>query len=116
MRRACPHTIFSTLYITLPHDLIKEKLLDLTEWTFERALQTHFIWPVMTEKLFFTSTLVMSECMRRIIHKLLYNIYMRDSEPSYTDNSTFRYLDNLLNIDNPYFEGMVNQFIHLNYS
>ena len=24
-------------------------------------------------------------------------------------NSTFRYLDNLLNIDNPYFEGMVNQ-------
>ena len=25
-------------------------------------------------------------------------------------NSTFRYLDDLLNIDNPYFEGMVNQF------
>ena len=24
-------------------------------------------------------------------------------------NSTSRYLDNLLNIDNPYFEGMVNQ-------
>ena len=24
-------------------------------------------------------------------------------------NSTFRYLDDLLNIDNPYFEGMVNQ-------
>ena len=23
-------------------------------------------------------------------------------------NSTFRYLDNLLNIENPYFEGMVN--------
>ena len=29
-------------------------------------------------------------------------------------NSTSRYLDDLLNIDNPYFEGMVNQFIHLN--
>ena len=27
-------------------------------------------------------------------------------------NSTYRYLDDLLNIDNPYFEGMVN----LNYS
>ena len=26
-----------------------------------------------------------------------------------TFNSTFRYLDNLLNIDNPNFEGMVNQ-------
>ena len=25
-------------------------------------------------------------------------------------NSTSRYLDDLLNIDNPYFEGMVNQF------
>ena len=24
-------------------------------------------------------------------------------------NSTSRYLDNLLNVDNPYFEGMVNQ-------
>ena len=25
---------FSTLYTTLPHNLIKEKLLDLIEWTF----------------------------------------------------------------------------------
>ena len=24
-------------------------------------------------------------------------------------NSTFRYLDDLLNIDNPYFEGMINR-------
>ena len=28
-------------------------------------------------------------------------------------NSTSRYLDDLLNIDNPYFEGMINQIIHL---
>ena len=28
-------------------------------------------------------------------------------------NSTFRYLDDLLNINNPYFEGIVNKFIHL---
>ena len=28
---------FSTLYTTLPHNLIKEKLLDLIEWTFKRA-------------------------------------------------------------------------------
>ena len=42
---------FSTLYTTLPHNLIKEKLLDLIEWTFKRALKTmvHFIWHVMTE-------------------------------------------------------------------
>ena len=43
---------FSTLYTTLPHNLIKEKLLDLIEWTFKRALKTmvYFIWHVMTEK------------------------------------------------------------------
>ena len=29
-------------------------------------------------------------------------------------NATARYLDDLLNIDNPYFEGMVNQINHLN--
>ena len=29
---------FSTLYTTLPQNLIKEKLLDLIEWTFKRAL------------------------------------------------------------------------------
>ena len=28
-------------------------------------------------------------------------------------NSTSRYSDDLLNIDNSYFEGMVNKFIHL---
>ena len=45
---------FSTLYTTLPHNLIKEKLLDLIEWTFKRAFKTmvHFIWHVMTERLF----------------------------------------------------------------
>ena len=45
---------FSTLYTTLPHNLIKEKLLDLIEWTFKRALKTmvHFIWHVMIERLF----------------------------------------------------------------
>ena len=33
-------------------------------------------------------------------------------------NSTSRYLDDLLNIDNPYFEGMIKfiEFIHLNCS
>ena len=42
MRRACPHNYdFSTLYTTLPHNLIKEKLLDLIEWTFKRALKNY---------------------------------------------------------------------------
>ena len=33
---------FSTLYTTLPHNLIIEKLLDLIEWTFKRALKLWF--------------------------------------------------------------------------
>ena len=37
---------FSTLYTTLPHNLIKEKLLDLIEWTFKRALNQRTNGPV----------------------------------------------------------------------
>ena len=40
---------FSTLYTTLPHNLIKEKLTELIEQT-ERA---HFIWLVMIKMLFY---------------------------------------------------------------
>ena len=45
---------FSTLYTTLPHNLIKEKLLDLIEWTFKTMV--HLIWSVITKKAFFTSS------------------------------------------------------------
>ena len=31
----------SSVYTTLPHNLIKEKLLDLIEWTFKRALKNY---------------------------------------------------------------------------
>ena len=45
---------FSTLYTTLPQNPMKEKLLDLIEWTFKRAIKTkvYFIWHVMTKRLF----------------------------------------------------------------
>ena len=36
---------FFTLYTTLPHNLIKEKLTELIEQTFNR--EAHFIWLVM---------------------------------------------------------------------
>ena len=76
---------FSTLYTTLPHDLIKEKLLDLIEWTFKRAfkIMVHFIWPVMTVKLFFTSsdqsryTLWSCQYVCDALCYLLDNIYIR---------------------------------------
>ena len=35
MRPVCLHT-FSTLYTTLPHNLIKDELVDLIERTFQR--------------------------------------------------------------------------------
>ena len=54
---------FSTLYTTLPHNLIKDKLVDLIERTFQRE----------------------------------------------AFNSTSRYLDDLLNIDNSFFDSMVNR-------
>ena len=42
VRRACLHFFF-TLYTKLPHNLIKEKLLDLMDWTFKRAIKIAFI-------------------------------------------------------------------------
>ena len=58
---------FSTLYTTLPHNLIKDKLIDLIERTFQReALLT---LNVMTELHFLLQTnlkiscMVMSKCM-----------------------------------------------------
>ena len=33
---------FSTLYTTLPHNLIKEKLINLIEWTFKRECSPYF--------------------------------------------------------------------------
>ena len=77
---------FSTLYTTLPHNLIKEKLLDLIEWTFKRALKTmvHFIWHVMNDrKAFFTSsdqsryTLWSCQNVCDALSYLLDNIYIR---------------------------------------
>ena len=82
---------FSTLY-TLPHNLIKEKRLDLIGWTFKRALKTmiHFIWPVMTERPF---SLPLTKVGIHIGHvrmcatpyPISWIIFMLDLGPSYTD-------------------------------
>ena len=82
---------FSSLHTTLPHNLIKEKLLDLIEWTFKRALKSmiHFIWPVMTEKLF---SIPLTKVDIHFGHARMYVmpypiswiIFMFDSDPSYT--------------------------------
>ena len=46
-------------------------------------------------------------CYEKDLMKYLSNDNQADISKAY--NSTSRYLDDLLNIDNPYFEGMVNQ-------
>ena len=43
MRPVCLLMIFSTLYTTLPHHLIQDKLIDLIEITFQREGSPYFV-------------------------------------------------------------------------
>ena len=144
---------FSTLYTSLPHNLIKEKLVRLIEDIFGREQKTFLA--CNTEKAFFTddtyNNYTMWTCSKLCdaLNFLLDNIYVRYGDSLYrqvigipmgtncapliadlflfcyeqdfmrnlkTDtqrdlinafNSTSRYLDDVLNIDNPYFEAMI---------
>ena len=146
---------FSTLYTSLPHNLIKEKLINLIEWTFKREGSPYIA--CNERQAFFTSEdtkrykLWSCQNVCEALIYLLDNIYIRfgtklyrqivgipmgtncaplvadlflfcyerDFMTSLSDvkqaeiieafKSTSRYLDDLLNIDNPYFEGMVNR-------
>ena len=148
---------FSTLYTTLPHNLIKEKLLDLIERTFYKK-EGKLCIACNDKKAFFTSAdhyrgyhLWSCQTVCDALSFLLDNIYIRFGTKLYRQivgipmgtncaslvadlfffcyerdfmkdlssdnqvdvikafNSTSRYFDDLLNMDNPYFEGMVNQ-------
>ena len=148
---------FSTLYTTLPHNLIKEKLLDLIERTFYKK-EGELYLACNDKKAFFTSKdhykryqLWSCQNVCDALSFLLDNIYVRFGTKLYRQivgipmgtncaplvadlflfcyerdfmkdlssdnqadvikafNTTSRYLDDLLNFDNPYFEGMVNQ-------
>ena len=149
---------FSTLYTTLSHNLIKEKLTELIEQTFNREGSLYLA--CNNKNAIFTSEqpkrykLLSGHKMCDALHYLFDNIrivfirfgsklyrqivgipmgtncdplvadlflfcYERDLMLSLSDNnqtniieaikSTSRYLDDLLNIDNPYFEQMVGQ-------
>ena len=146
---------FSTLYTTLPHNLIKEKLLNFIEWTFKREgspylacderqafftfgdTKRHKLWSCqnMCEALIYLLdniyirfgtnlyrqivSIPMGTNSAPLVADLFLFCYERDFMTSLSDvkqaeiieafNSTSRYLDDLLNIDNPYFEGMVNR-------
>ena len=146
---------FSTLYTTLPQNLIKEKLTELIEQTFNREGSLYLA--CNDKNAFFTSEQTkrykLWSC-QKMCDGLLYRLdnifirfgsklyrqivgiqmgtncaplvadlflfcYERDFMLSLSDNyqtdiieafnSTSRYLDDLLNIDNPYFEQMVGQ-------
>ena len=154
---------FSTLYTTLPHNLIKRKTSGFDRVDLQKGIKTmvHFIWHVMTERLFFTSsdqsryTLWSCQNVCDALSYLLDNIYIKFGTKLYRQivgipvgtncaplvadlflycyerdfmdslnhdnqadvieafNSTSRYLDDLLNIYIPYFEGNVNQIYPL---
>ena len=146
---------FSTRYTILPHNLIKEKLINLFEWTFKREgspyiacneRQAFFTyedterykpWSCQNvcESLIYLSDNIyirfgvklyrqifripMGTNCAPLVADLFLFCYERDLMTSLSDvkraeiieafKSTSRYLDELLNIDNPYFEGMVNR-------
>ena len=155
MRRVCQFMIFFTLYTTLIHNLIKEKNIDLIEWTFKREDLPYIA--CNERQAFFTSEdtkrhkLWSCQNVCKALIYLLDNIYIRFGTKLYRQNvgipmgtncaplvadlflfcyerdfmtslsdvkkaeiieafkSTSRYLDDLLFIDNPYFEGMVHR-------
>ena len=77
----------STLYTTLPHNFIKEKLINLIEWT------VHLILPVTKDRL---SSLLKTQ------NDINFGpVDVKQAEIIEAFKSTSRYLDDLLNIDNP---------------
>ena len=143
----------STLYTTLPHNLIKDKLMDLIERTFQRedslyiayydrnafftsdAVRKHNLWSCqkVCEALTFLLLYIRlgSKLYRQIVGSrmgtncaplaadLFLFCYERDFMLSLSEdnesgvieafNSTSRYLDDLLNIDNNFFDSMINR-------
>ena len=145
---------FSTPYTTLLHNLIKEKLINLIEWTFKRGgspysacnerqafftsedTKRYKLWSCQNvcEALIYLldniyirfgklyrqiNSIPMGTNCAPLVADLFLFCYERDFMTSLSDvkqaeiietfKSTSRYLDDLLNIDNPYFEGMVNR-------
>ena len=146
---------FSTLYTTLPHNLIKDKLIDLIESTFQREGSPYLA--CNDRNAFFTSekpkkyhawscqnvcdalTFLLDNIFIRFgtkLHRQVVGIPMgtncaplvadlflfcseRDFMMSLSDdkqadvidafNTTSRYLDDILNINNVYFDNMVSQ-------
>ena len=162
MRPVCLHMIFSTLYTTLPDNVIKDKPVDSTERIFQREGSLYIACNYRHD--FFTSDAVkyynLRSCQKvcKALTFLLDNIYIRFGSKLYRQivgipmgtncaplvadlflfcyerdcmlslsddnqsevieafNSTSRYQDNLLNIDNTFFDSMAIIFTLQNFS
>ena len=85
----CLYTIFSTLYTTLPHNLIKDKLVDLIERTFQREGSLYIV--CNDKNVFFTSDAVRNynlwscQTVCEALTFLLDNIYILDLALNYID-------------------------------
>ena len=100
----------------MPHNSIIEKLINLIERTFKRKL--NLILPGIKLYRHIVGIPIGTNCAPLVADLFLF-YYERDFMTSLSDvkhaeiieafKSTTRYLDNLLNIDNPYFGGMVNR-------
>ena len=138
----------STLYTTLPHNLIKDKIIDLIERTFQNDRNAIFTsekpkkyhaWPCQNvcdvlnflldnifirfgTKLYRQVHVVgipMGTNCAPLVADLFLFCYERDFMMSLSDdkqadvidafNTTSRYLDDILNINNVYFDNMVSQ-------
>ena len=145
---------FSTLYTTLPHHLIKDKLIKLIEKTFAKNDKAFIA--CNTRRAFFSNTEIehytLWTCLDicKALNFLLDNIFVRYGDTVYRQvvgipmgtncaplvadlflycyesdfmlklksdtqadiinafNKTSRYLDDILNLDNPYFETMIS--------
>ena len=105
---------FSTLYTTLPHNLIRNQLVDLIEKTFRREEALYLA--CNEEHAFFASEehkkYDLWSC-QKVTAALIYLLESVTKEKRYdlidAFNSTSRYLDDLLNIDNIHFEHMVHR-------
>ena len=153
---------FSTLYTTLPHNLIKNKLVDLIERIFQGegsfyiaynerhafftsdAVKYYNLW--YDQKVYEALTFLLDNIYIRFgskLHRQIVDIpvgtncaphvadlflfcYERDFMLSLSDdnqaevieafNSTSRYLDDLLNIENAFFDSMANHIYLQNFS
>ena len=87
---------FSTLYTTLPHNLIKEKLINLIEWTFKRECSPYIA--CNERQAFFTSEdtkrykLWSCQNVCEALIYLLDNIYIRFGTKLYNKLLVFRWV------------------------